>query len=125
MSYHPKAHIMKTHKVLFLALIVSAAFAIPAQAGDRHRSNGDEKIGRSSSTHYSSPGVRYTGGRMFAPSPRMSMRSNTFSQRRTFSAENGPVVTRRFTPRTFSSGNGSGLARFQNSRPIQTNRIGE
>src|SRR5437868_15179373 len=104
MSYHPEAYIMKSHKVLFLALIISAAFAIPAQAGDRHRSNGDERIGRSSSTHYSGPGGRYTGGRMLATPPRMSIRSNTFSQRQTFSDRNGPVVTRQFTPRTFRSG---------------------
>ena len=122
---------MKTHKVLLLALIVSAAFAVSAQAGDRHRSNGNARTTGSSSAHYSSPaihsssGVRYGGNRTFAPSPRMTMRSNTFSQRQAFSGGNGPIVRRQFTPRTFTDRTGNGLAQFRNNRSMQTNRFGE
>jgi hypothetical protein len=118
---------MKTHKVLFLALLVSAAFALSAQAGDRHRSNGNARSTGSAPARYSGPaihsssGFRYGGNRTFAPSPRMSMRPNTFSQRQTFSGGNAPIVHRQFTPRTLSNGNG--LAQFQNNRPIQTNRF--
>jgi len=118
---------MKTHKVLFLALLVSAAFALSAQAGDRRRSNGNARSTGSAPARYSGPaihsssGFRYGGNRTFAPSPRMSMRSNTFSQRQTFSGGNAPIVQRQFTPRTLSNGNG--LAQFQNNRPIQTNRF--
>jgi hypothetical protein len=120
---------MKTHKVLFLALIVSAAFALSAQAGDRHRSNGNARTTGSASARYSGPaihsssGFRYGGNRTFAPSPGMSMRSNTFSQRQTFSGGNAPIVHRQFTPRTLSNGNG--FAQFQNNRPIQTNRFAQ
>jgi Putative peptidoglycan binding domain len=122
---------MKPHKILFLTLIVSAAFAISAQAGDRQRSNGNGRTTGSSSAHYSGaairsgPGFRYGGGRTFAPPPRMTMRSmptNTFSQRHVISGGNAPIVQRQFTPRTLSNGND--LARFQNNRAIQTNRFG-
>jgi len=123
---------MKTHKVLFLALIVSAAFAVSAQAGDRHRSNGNAKTTGSSPAHYSgpaihsSPGVRYGGNRTFAPSPRMTTRSMPrFSQDQVVSGGNAPIVHRQFTPRTFSEHTGNDLAQFQNNRRIQTNRFGE
>jgi hypothetical protein len=120
---------MKTHKVLLLALIVSVAFALSAQAGDGHRGNGGNA--RSSSAHYSTPaihsssGFRSGGNRMFAPSPRMGMRSNTFSQRQGFSGGNAPMVRRQFTPRTFTGRTGNDLAQFRNNRSIQTNRFGE
>ena len=120
---------MKTHKVLFLALIVSVAFALSAQAGDGHRGNGGNA--RPSSAHYSTPaihsssGFRSGGNRMFAPSPRMTMRSNTFSQRQAFSGGNAPMVRSQFTPRTFTGRTGNDLAQFRTNRSIQTNRFGE
>src|SRR5713226_1681826 len=92
-------HNMKTHKVLFLALIVSAAFAVSAQAGDRHRNNNGSQVapsrGRSSGSSFSSgSGFRQGGGRTFAPSPRMTTRSmpnTTFSQRHVISGGNAPI----------------------------------
>jgi Putative peptidoglycan binding domain len=114
---------MKTHKVLFLALIVSAAFALSAHAGDRHR--GNARTTGSAPAIHSSSGFRSGGNRMFAPSPRMSMRSNTFSQRQTFSGGNAPIVHRQFTPRTFTGRTGNDLAQFRNNRSIQPNRFGE
>jgi hypothetical protein len=116
---------MKTHKVLFLALIVSAAFALSAHAGDRHRGNGNARTTGSAPAIHSSSGFRSGGNRMFAPSPRMSMRSNTFSQRQTFSGRNAPIVQRQFTPRTFTGRTGNDLAQFRNNRSIQPNRFGE
>jgi len=124
---------MKTHKVLFLALIVSAAFAVSAFAGDRHGGNGGNAR-TTGSAHYSSPaihsssGFRSGGNRMFAPSPRMTMRSmptTRFSQRPAFSGGSGPTVRRQFTPRTFTGGTGNDLGRLQNNRPLRTNRFGE
>src|SRR5438874_12188928 len=92
---------MKTHKVLFLALIVSAAFALSAQADNGHRgSGGSARSNGSASAHYSSPaihsssGFRYGGGWAFAPSPRMSMRSCRFSQRHAFSGGHARIVHR-------------------------------
>src|SRR5437879_6026409 len=38
-------YIMKSHKVLFLALIVSVSLAISAQAGDRHGNNDNSQRG--------------------------------------------------------------------------------
>src|SRR5256886_2374319 len=142
MSIHVQSmepYIMKPHKILFLALIVSAAFAVSAQAGDRHRRNGNAPTRGSSSAHYSGPAThsagpaihsgsnfRYGGSRTFAPSPRMTMRSTPqFSQHHVVSGGNGAVVPHQFTPRTFSSGTHNGLAQFQHSRPIQTNRFGQ
>jgi hypothetical protein len=109
---------MKTHKVLFLALIVSAAFALSAQAGDRHRNGGNAPAVRSGSAHYSG------GGRSFASSPRMTMRSmptRTFSQRSTFNSGGNAASfsQRRFTPPgTFNRSNG--VARFQSNRNLGT-----
>src|SRR6266851_7607586 len=121
---------MKTHKVLFLALIVSAILAVSVEAGDRRGNNSRSQVaasrGRSSGQSLSSgSGFRSGGGRTFAPSPRMSMRSNTFSQRQAFSGGNAPIVHRQFTPRTFTGGTGNDLARLQNNRPLRTNRFGE
>src|SRR5260370_8856287 len=100
---------MKTPKVRFVALIVSAAFAISAEAGDRHRNNANgsqvaPSRGRSSGQSFSSgSGFRQGGGRTFAPSPRMTTRSmptRTFSQRSTFNSGRNVASfgQRRFTP---------------------------
>jgi hypothetical protein len=116
---------MKTNKVLFLALIVCAAFAVSAQADDRHRSNGNARSNGSAPARYSggaihsNSGVRYGGNRTFAPSPRMTTRSiPQFSQRRAFSGGNAPIVRRQFTSRTFNRSNG--VARFQNNQNFGT-----
>src|SRR4029077_11617799 len=105
-------YIMKSHKVLFLVLIVSAALALSAQAGNRHGNSGNSQRGPvpgrvSAPMMHSSSGFRSGGNRMFAPSPRMTMRSNTFSQPRTFSGGNAPIVQRQFTPRTFTGRTGN------------------
>src|SRR6266567_5655678 len=125
-------HLMKTYKVLFLALIVSAALALSAHACNGHRGNCVNARTTGSASHFSSPaihsssgGFRSGGNRMFAPSPRMTMRSNTFSQRNAFSGGNAPIVHRQFTPRTFTGGTGNDLAQFRDNRSIQTNRFGE
>src|SRR6266446_10127834 len=120
---------MKSHKVLFLALIVTAAFALSAQAGDRHGNNGNSQRaavrGRGSAPMmHSSSGFSSGGNRAFARPPRMTMRSNTFSQRNAFSGGNGPIVRSQFTPRTFTGRTGNDLAQFRNNRSLQTNRFG-
>src|SRR6266567_2082158 len=98
---------MKTHRILFLALIVSAAFAVSVQAGDRHRNKGNAQTVGSAPAHYSShssSGFRYGGNRTFAPSPRMTTRSMpTFSQHHVVSGGNNTsFVPQQFTHRTFS-----------------------
>src|SRR6266513_119619 len=127
---------MKTKRVLFLALIGCAAFAVSAQAGDRHRNKGNGQSTGSAPVHYSggaihsNSGVRYGGNRTFAPSPRMTTRSmptpRLRGQRSSFvSSGNAPIVRRQFTPRTFSEQTSNGVARFENNRSIQTNRFGQ
>jgi hypothetical protein len=122
---------MKTHKVLFLALLVSALLAVSVEAGDRHRSNGNAPAVRSGSAHYSGGSavrsggnVRFNGGRTFASSPRMTMRSMPqFSQRHFVSGGNTSFVPQqRFARRTFNSERtgGNGLARFGNNRNLGT-----
>src|SRR5438309_6764883 len=125
-------YIMKSHQVLFLALIVAAAFALSAQAGDRHGNNDNSQRGPargrgSAPTMHSSSGFRSGGNRMFARPSGVTMRSMPqFSQRRMIGGENTSFVPRQFTPRTFSGdGNNNGVARFENNRPIQTNRFAE
>src|SRR5260370_36413856 len=113
---------MKTHKILFLALIVSAVLAVSAYAGNRHGNNGSSQRGPgpgrvSAPMMHSNSGFRSGGNRMFAPSPRMSMRSNTFSQHQGFSGGNAPIVQRQFTARTFTSRTGTDLAQIRNNRP--------
>ena len=121
---------MKTHKALLLALLVSVLLAVSVEAGDRHRNNGNGPAVRSGSAHYSggssvrsSGNFRFNGGRSFAPSPPMAMRSmptRTFSQRSTFNS-GGNVASfnqRQFTPQTFNRGNG--FARFQSNRNFGT-----
>src|SRR6184192_1506971 len=127
---------MKTHKVLFLALIVSAILAVSVEAGDRRGNNSRSQAaasrGRSSGQSFSSgSSFRSGGGRMIGPSQRfssMGARSmpSSFRQRPTFnSGGNAPIVHRQFTPRTFTGGTGNDLARLQNNRPLRTNRFGE
>jgi len=123
---------MKSYKVLFLALIVTAAFALSAQAGDRHGDNGNSQRGPargrgSAPTMHSSSGFRSGGNRMFARPSGMTMRSMPqFSQRRMIGGENTSFVPRQFTSRTFSGGgNNNGVARFENNRRTQTNRFAE
>ena len=123
---------MKTKRILFLALIVCAAFAVSAQAGDRHRNKGNGQSTGSSSAHYSSPaihsssGVRYGGNRTFAASPRMTTRSMPqFSQRHIISGENAPIVHRQFTPRTFSERTGNGVGQFQNNRQTRSEGLAQ
>ena len=125
-------YIMKSYKVLFLALIVTAAFALSAQAGDRHGDNGNSQRGPargrgSAPTMHSSSGFRSGGNRMFARPSGMTMRSMPqFSQRRMIGGENTSFVPRQFTSRTFSGGgNNNGVARFENNRRTQTNRFAE
>src|SRR5260370_1215991 len=126
---------MKTPKVRFVALIVSAAFAISAEAGDRHRNNANgsqvaPSRGRSSGQSFSSgSGFRQGGGRTFAASPRMTTRSmptRTFSQRSSFNSGRNvaSLGQRQFTPETVNRGNRS--ARFENNRnvgAVQGNRV--
>ena len=122
---------MKTHKVLFLALIVTAAFALSAQAGDRHGNNGNSQRGPargrgSAPMMHSSSGFRSGGNRMFARPSGVTTRSMPqFSQRRMTGGGNTSFVPRQFTPRTFSGGNNNGVAQFENRQQIQTNRLAQ
>ena len=125
-------YIMKSYKVLFLALIVAAAFALSAQAGDRHGNNGNSQRGPargrgSAPMMHTSSGFRSGGNRMFARPSGVTMRSMPqFSQRRMIGGENTSFVPRQFTSRTFSGGgNNNGVARFENNRRTQTNRFAE
>ncbi len=136
-------YIMKTHKVLLLALIVSAVLSVSAEAGKHDGNNGSQVA--PARAHATAPtfrsasgggGSRFSGGRMIAPSQRFSsigMRSTptSFRQRNISSRENASVGQRQFTPGTLSRGNR--FARFENSRArdlgtIQgnrENRVGE
>src|SRR5437660_6901674 len=125
-------YIMKSYKVLFLALIVTAAFALSAHAGDRHGNNGNLQRGPargrgSAPMMHSSSGFRSGSNRMFARPSGVMMRSMPqFSQRRMIGGENTSFVPRQFTSRTFSGGgNNNGVARFENNRRTQTNRFAE
>src|SRR6266513_1573192 len=92
---------MKTHKVLFLALIVSAAFALSVHADDRHKGNNNNRAaynsgGSSGGSQVHSGAPRFAQrsgsnsmGRNFQSSPRMVTRSMPgFSQRHVFSGGN-------------------------------------
>jgi hypothetical protein len=127
---------MKTHKVLFLVLVVSAVLAVSVEASDRRGNNDGSRVapsrGRSSGPSFSSgSGFRYGSGRMIGPSQRfssMGVRSMPTSsrQRSTFSS-GGNVASfsqRRFMPGTFNRS--SGFTRFQNNgnfERIQGNRV--
>src|SRR5216683_164438 len=127
----PEPYIMKPHKVLFLALIVTAAFALSAQAGNRHGNSGNSQRGPapgrgSAPMMHSSTGFRSGGNRMFARPSGVTMRSMPqFSQRRMIGGGNTSFAPRQFTPRTFTGRTGNDLAQFRNNRSIQTNRFGE
>src|SRR6202162_2867256 len=129
---------MKTHKVLFLALIVSAVLAVSVEAADRRgNGNGRSQVapsrGRSSVQSCSSGSrVRHGNGRMIGSAPRFSSigpRSmpSSFRQRSTFNSGGnvGSFSQRQFTPRTFTGRTGNGLANFQNNRSIQNNRFAQ
>src|SRR2546428_670848 len=109
-------YIMKSHKVLFLALIVSVSLAISAQAGDRHRNNGNSqrapaRARGSAPMMHSSSGFRSGGNRVFARPSGVTMRSMPqFSQRRMTGGGNRSFVPRQSTSRTFNGGNSNGVA---------------
>jgi hypothetical protein len=104
---------MKTHTVLFLALLVSASLAVSAEAGDRHRNNGRSQAVRSG-------GARTIGSsRQFSSMGARSM-PTSFRQRSFNSGGNvASFNQRRFTPGTFNRSNGVG---FQSNRNFGTNR---
>lgn len=113
----PEPHIMKTHKVLLLALLVSALLAVSVEAGDRHGNNGGSKAAparaRSSGQSFSSgSGFRSGGGRTIGSSQYMTRRS---------------MVSQRFAQRSgYSFNRSNGIARFENNRnfgTIQDNRV--
>src|SRR2546430_7223627 len=116
MSYHRRPHkIMKSHKVLLLALFVSASLAVSVEAGDRHRDKGRSQATSGSTRSYSSgSGFRSVGSRTIGSSQHFSSMStssmSTFprlrDQRSNFSSGGNvafPQVRgqRQFTPRTF------------------------
>jgi hypothetical protein len=132
---------MKTHKVLLLALIVSAVLSVSAQAGKHQGNNSDSQVVSrpargSSSTSNPGSGFRSSGRPTFAPSQRFSsssMRSTyspafgggSFRQRSFNSGGGGALSQRQFTPRTFGNSS-NGLARSENSsrfRTIQSDRF--
>ena len=104
---------MKTHKILFLALLVSALLAVSAQAGDRHRNgNGNAKATASSSAHYSGGAIHSTSGVRYGGSRTMGVRSmpSSFRQRSTFNS-GGNVAS-------FNRSNR--VARFESNRNFGT-----
>src|SRR5256885_6477548 len=126
---------MKPHKVLFLALLVSAAFVLSAHAGDRKGNNrAAYKSGGYSGAQVHSAGTRFAQrsgstsmGGNFQSSPRMSMRSmpsQRVAQRIGYSSGGNATSfnQRQFTPRTFNRANA--VARFQANGNFGTNRIG-
>src|SRR6266550_1370765 len=130
-------HIMKTHRILFLALIVSAALAVSAQAGDRHKGNNNNqaayKSGGSSGAqvHSGAPRFAQRSGysstrRTFASSPHVTTRSMpTFSQHHVVSGGNTSFVPQQFTRRTFNERTGNGLTHLQSNRPIQSEGLAQ
>src|SRR5437588_1686441 len=128
-------HIMKTNKVLFLALVVSAALAVSVEAADRRGNNDGSRVapsrGRASGSSFSSrPGFRNGSGRMIGPTQRfssMGVRSMPTSprlrdQRSTFSSGGnvGSIGQRRFTPGTVNRSNG--FPRFQDNGNFERNQ---
>jgi Putative peptidoglycan binding domain len=101
---------MKTHKILFLALLVSAVFAVSAQAGNRNRNGGNAKAVRSSSAHYSGGATHSSSYARYGGSRTMGVRSmpSSFRQRSTFNS-GGNVAS-------FSRSNR--VARFENNRNL-------
>jgi len=124
-------------KFYWLALVVSAALSVPAQAGN-HRGGGNSAVAargapaRSSAPSFRSmPRGNFGGGRMIMPSQRFSsvgMRSssNAFRQHHIYSSGGAAMGTRQFTPGNFNRS--SRLARFENRgnrRGQITNSTGE
>src|SRR5438128_3599934 len=106
---------MKTHKVLFLALIVSAILAVSVEAGDRRGNNSRSQVaasrGRSSGQSFSSgSSFRSGGGRMIGQSQRFSSmgarsKTSSFRQLPTFiSGVNAPTVHLQFTTQPINAG---------------------
>src|SRR5438270_9422385 len=122
-----ESHTMKTHKVLWLAVIVSAALAVSAEAGKHDGNNNGSQVaparGRSSAPTIGS-GFRYGSGRMVTRSQRfqsMGVRSmpTSFRQRSISSVSSGGgagIGQRQFTSGTLNSGGGNRLARLENNR---------
>jgi hypothetical protein len=125
---------MKTHKVLLLALIVSAVLSVSAQAGKHQGNNNDSpapsRPARGNSSN-SGSGLHYGGRPTTSPSQRFSsygtgMRSThspafgggSFRQRSFNSDRSATLSQRQFTPRSYSGSNG--LARSENSRGFRT-----
>jgi hypothetical protein len=119
---------MKT-KFYWLALIVSAALSVPAQAGNHH-GGGNSAVAahapaRSSAPSFqSTPRGNFGGRRMIMPSQRFSsvgMRSssNAFRQHYINSGGSAAIGTRQFTPGNFNRS--SRLTRFENGG----NRLGQ
>ena len=119
---------MKSHKVLLLALLVSASLAVSVEAGDRHRdkvrSQAAPATTRSSGQSFSSgSGFRSGGNRTIGSSQHfssMSTRSmSTFPRlrdQRSNLSSGGNVASfnqRQFTPRTFDRSNR--VARFEST----------
>ena len=83
---------MKTNRILFLALIVSAAFAVSVQADDRHKGNNNNRAA------YKSGGS--SGAQVHSVAPRFAQRSGYSSMGRNF--QSSPRMTTRSMP-SFSS----------------------
>src|SRR5437879_1917325 len=121
-----ESHTMKTHKVLLLAVIVSAALAVSAEAGKHDGNNNGSQVaparGRSSApTIGSGSGFRYGGGRMVTRSQRfqsMGVRSmpTSFRQRSISSGGDAGIGQRQFGSGTLNSGSSNRLARLENNR---------
>ncbi len=100
---------MKTHKVLFLVLILSAALSVSAQAGDHHVNGRSQTVaapghGGRPAYNSGSGGFRYGSGRMIGPSQRFSsIRGASFGQGQ-------------FTPGTVNRSYGT--ARLANKNPL-------
>jgi len=126
---------MKTHKILLLALIVSAVLSVSAQAGKHQGNNNDSpapsRPARGNSAN-SGSGLHYGGRPTIAPSQRFSsygsgmrstrsaaFRADSFRPR-SFNSGGGAAALsqRQFMPRTFSNSNG--FARSENSRRFRT-----
>jgi hypothetical protein len=114
---------MKTHKVLLLALIISTALSVSAQAGN-HRGNSGSHVAAaparaSAPTFHSASGSQFNGGRMIGPSQRfssigMGSTPTAFRQHHINSNGGASFGQRQFTPEALNRG--SGLARFENNR---------
>jgi hypothetical protein len=109
---------MKTHKVLWLALIVSAVLSVSAQADndkDNHKGNSGSHAAAaparaSAPTFHSASGSQFNGGRIIGPSQRFSsvgvgsmpnsaqLRAGAFRQQHINSNGGASLGQRQFTP---------------------------